>query len=87
MTRTAPELEDQAAFALLETARMLLQLQAHTQPDGSPELRAALSNAAEIRAEAVLGPFPHVRIVTVGADGEDLVLLRRFDFAQRPPVN
>ncbi len=80
-TDRALALEATAAQALMAAAEVLVGLQGGTQPDAVPELRAALAGAAEIEIQLRFGPHPHLRLVTIGADGGEDVLLRRLDLA------
>ncbi len=77
----ALEAENGFALALMRGASELLALQALTQPEDVPALRAHVREATEIRVELIFGLHPHIRIVTVDSEGGDAVLLRRLDFA------
>lgn len=77
----ALEIEAGVANLLMRTAQELLAVQGMTQREDVPTISAHLTSAAELRVEIVFGPHPHIRVVTVDTQGEDVALLRRLDLA------
>lgn len=75
-------LEVQVANRLMDAAKLLLEMQSHTQPGSVLALQTAMHDACEIRFEITIGAYPYIRILTVDADGEDSVLLRRLELKQ-----
>lgn len=94
MTNPTPTISDRALALeagivneLIKGMQTLLELQAATQPTSVPDLRAALHGAAELELQLRLGPHPYLRLVTLGADGGEDVLMRRIEMALPRPTN
>jgi len=71
--------ENGTAEVLIRAAQQLIRLQTAIQPDALAALATATHDAAEIRVEITLGPWPMIRAVTIDDEGEEACLIRRLE--------